>query len=214
MNAENVENSKNVENAENTDNMDNVAVIEEVADSPLDTANVTTDGDTNHLKQLVHDISNLSINEMKEVFKLLDKNGVKYTENSNGIYIILSHVPIETIDNIKKFLVFCQNSKVTLDSIDNAQMNEKQNMDKIVKDVVVVSTDNKYVAKITYQNELDKYGLNLDETEILKPESEVIDLGLMNKTKVKFTGKSKIIKTQSKSNAAKAAKPKANDESC
>ena len=171
--------------------------------------------DNSQMKHLVYEISNLSINEMKEVFKILDKSGIKYTENSNGIYFVLSHVPNDILVNIKKFLIFCQNNKETLDSIDSAQLNEKNNMDKTVKEVTInnttCSTDTKYVAKITHQNELDKYGLNLDEKEVAQPESEEIDIAL-NKTKMKYAGiKSKIIKSSNKSGGgggSKSAKPK------
>lgn len=206
-------------------NKNNIEIIDEELDNMEDNVsenivveNVIVDdtlkNNTNLIKHLVNEISNLSINEMKEVFKILDKNKIKYTENSNGIYVVLSHVSNDILDDIKKFLIFCQNNKATLDSIDNAQMNEKQNMDKTVKDVVVVSNDTKYITKITHQKDLDKYGLNLDEKEIMQPENqnETIDLTL-NKNKIKTTNKSKIIKTQSKSTSTKITKSKAFDES-
>jgi len=159
--------------------------------------------DNTQLKHLVNEISNLSLNEMKEVFKILDKNEIKYTENSNGIYFVLSHVSNNVLNNIKKFLLFCQTNKETLDSIDHAQLNEKQNIDKTIKVSVInnnpANIDNKYITKITHQNELDKYGLNLDENESVKTDED-IDIAL-NKTKMKYTGiKSKIIKTTGKSN--------------
>ena len=184
--------------------------------------NVEEKLDNAQIKHLSQDISNLSINEMKEVFKILDKNAVKYTENSNGIYFILTQVPNDVLLSIKKFLAFCQTNKETLDSIDNAQMYEKQNMDKNIKEIINTNTigdtngdipsgDTKYVAKITHQNELDKYGLNLDEEEAIKPpQNEEIDLAL-HKAKIKYTGiKSKIIKT---SKSHPKAKPAANKDS-
>ena len=162
--------------------------------------------DNFQLKKMVSDIDELSDNEKKEVFKILDNNSIKYTENSNGIYIIFSQVQDHIIDEINKFLSFCEKNKVALSQVEDKQNTEKQNFLKDSDDeeemidyqMSQIPTDNKYTSKITHQNELDKYGLNLDN-------NEDIDVNL-TKNKPKYSGiKAKIIKSSGKTKSQSVA---------
>ena len=155
---------------------------------------------SSQLKKIITQITDLSENEKKEVFKILDKHNVKYTENSNGIYIIISQVPSSILTEVEVFLNFCQKNRETLDSMDNAQMNEKEKIfgnddqEEMENDIGNLSVDNKYTTNITFQNELDKYGLNLKEND------EETDVNLIQ-PKPKISGiKAKIIKTGNKKN--------------
>ena len=153
---------------------------------------------TTDLKQLVNQISDLSEDEKKEVFKILDKHQVKYTENNNGIYIIISQVDPLILKEIEVFLDFCHKNKEKLESMDNAQMTEKEKifgkediLDEI-ENTLEPSADIKYTTKITYKKDLEKYGLNLEDNE------EEVDVNLA-KAKPKISGiKARIIKTGGK----------------
>ena len=57
-------------------------------------------------KQLIKDISELEKVEHIEIFKIFKKDNIKYTENSNGIFINISKIPDETLYKVKKFLSF------------------------------------------------------------------------------------------------------------
>ena len=151
---------------------------------------------TYELKKIVNDISDLSNNEKKEIFKILDKNDIKYTENSNGIYIIISQIPSSILDQILEFLDFCQKNRESLSKVESLQTNEKQNIYGSNEDMEEeeiyhqsnMQMDNKYTAKLTHQNELDKYGLNLED-------EEDVDINI-TKNKPKYSGiKAKIIKS-------------------
>ena len=155
---------------------------------------------SDQLKNIINQITDLSDNEKKEVFKILNKHNVKYTENSNGIYIIISQVPSSILKEVEVFLDFCQKNREQLDYMDNAQMTEKEkifgNEDQIdiENDMDNLSVDNKYTTNITFQNELDKYGLNLQESD---KESDIN----LSQLKPKISGiKAKIIKTGNKKN--------------
>ena len=62
--------------------------------------------DVKERKQLIKDISKLKKVEHIEIFKIFKKDNIKYTENSNGIFINLSRIPDKTLHKVKKFLSF------------------------------------------------------------------------------------------------------------
>ena len=62
--------------------------------------------DIKEKKQLIKDISKLKKIEHIEIFKIFKKDNIKYTENSNGIFINISKIPDETLNKVKKFLSF------------------------------------------------------------------------------------------------------------
>ena len=57
-------------------------------------------------KQLIKNISKLKKIEHIEIFKIFKKDNIRYTENSNGIFINISKIPDETLYKVKKFLSF------------------------------------------------------------------------------------------------------------
>ncbi len=148
-------------------------------------------------KAIVKKIGALSLDEKKEVFKIINNNDVKYMENVNGVYIMFNNVDDLLIDEIVQFLDFCKENKAKLASKDNEQMIQKhlffgdkddQNEEEEDSSKFSTQTDNKYLAKASTQTELDKYGLNIDEDH---DEQEVV----INKTKPKYSRiKAKIIK--------------------
>jgi len=162
------------------------------------------------LKKIINDISNLSDDEKKEVFKILDNHNIKYTENSNGIYVLFSQVPDQIIDEIEKFLNFCAKNKVALSQVEDKQNTEKQNfLGESDEDEEIIDyqtpTDNKYTAKITHQNELDKYGLNLDKEEDVNVN--------LTKNKPKYSGiKAKIIKSSGKTKSVTSSSPQTDSD--
>lgn len=151
------------------------------------------------LGKLVGDVDDLSDDEKKEVFKIFDKYQVKYTENNNGIYIIISQIKPSILLEVENFLDFCKKNRETLESKDNEQMNTKEKFfgkNDVTSDVEnnfnQASPENKYTEKITYQKELDKYGLNL------KDDDEEAEVNIQT-AKPKISGiKARIIKTGNK----------------
>ena len=65
-------------------------------------------------KQLVKDISNLNKIEHIEIFKIFKKDNIKYTENSNGIFINLNKVDNKTLLKVRNFLKFYNNNNKKL----------------------------------------------------------------------------------------------------
>ena len=66
--------------------------------------------ETSKLKILRDSISELGLVENIEIFKILQKNNLKYTENNNGIFINMAKLSQKTIDDLEAFLIFIKNN--------------------------------------------------------------------------------------------------------
>ena len=75
-------------------------------------------------KLLIQDIEHLDNIEHIEIFKIFKDDNIKYTENSNGIFINLSKVPDDTLLKVKKFLEFYKKNNEILnkDNIERKQL--------------------------------------------------------------------------------------------
>ena len=67
-------------------------------------------------KQLIKNISKLNKIEHIEIFKIFKKDNIKYTENSNGIFINIKKIPDSTIQKVINFLNFCINNNKKLNN--------------------------------------------------------------------------------------------------
>lgn len=66
--------------------------------------------ETSKLKALRDSISELGLVENIEIFKILQKNNVKYTENNNGIFVNMAKLSQKTLDDLEAFLLFIKNN--------------------------------------------------------------------------------------------------------
>jgi hypothetical protein len=71
--------------------------------------------------------------EHKEIFKIIKKNNIKFTQNSNGIFINLNKLPNQVIEEIFVFVNYCIENKNQL-KIDN---NKRESIKKIIKDTFI-----------------------------------------------------------------------------
>lgn len=58
------------------------------------------------LENIKKKIQNSSVEEQIEIFNLFKANNVKYTQNKNGIFIILNNIDDTIIEKISNFLLF------------------------------------------------------------------------------------------------------------
>lgn len=82
--------------------------METEADTQIN--NVSNNLDTLKLKNLRDRICELGLVENIEIFKILQKNNVKYTENNNGIFVNMTKLSQKTIEDIESFLTFIKNN--------------------------------------------------------------------------------------------------------
>jgi hypothetical protein len=64
-------------------------------------------------KQVLDDIKNqgLTKEEHEELFRIIKRNNIEYSENSNGIFFDLNSVPDTVIEKIMTFLQFCKEQR-------------------------------------------------------------------------------------------------------
>jgi hypothetical protein len=63
-------------------------------------------------KGCMDEIKALTTPEYHEIFRIIKKHGVSYSENSNGIHFDLIHISTETYEDIQKFLVLCRQQRL------------------------------------------------------------------------------------------------------
>jgi hypothetical protein len=63
-------------------------------------------------KQILDDLKMLVKEEYEEVFRIIKRNGVSFTENSNGVHFDLCLLDEDTLQQIKMFLELCRTQRV------------------------------------------------------------------------------------------------------
>ena len=58
-------------------------------------------------KEIFENINILVKSEHEEIFKIIRKHKITYTENSNGIFFDLNTVSDDALQQIKEYIVFC-----------------------------------------------------------------------------------------------------------
>ena len=91
-------------------------------------------------------ISNLSQNEIEEIFKIIYKNNNNYSKNNNGVFINLSWLDMDTINKIDNYINFCIKSHNEInkyevicnmlnDSINSKEKNDENATENINVDI-------------------------------------------------------------------------------
>jgi len=76
-------------------------------------------------KKVLNDLKNLVKSEQEQIFLILRRYKLEYSENSNGIFFDLSRVPKEPFDEIQRFLVFCQTNRTEFEARDKQMENSR-----------------------------------------------------------------------------------------
>lgn len=85
-------------------------------------------------RYVLEKLGRLSSTEHEEIFKIVCKNNVPYTQNKNGLFINLSLVDDDVVETIDKFVDFCIKNKLELDEYDKriTECKMNNNYDKIM----------------------------------------------------------------------------------
>jgi hypothetical protein len=67
-------------------------------------------------KKVLADLKHLVKSEQEQIFLILKKHKVDYSENSNGVFFDLSRLPKESFEEIQKFLSFCQANRTEFEN--------------------------------------------------------------------------------------------------
>jgi hypothetical protein len=74
-------------------------------------------------RTLIRRTQELGPTEHGEIFKILSSHGIDHTQNSNGIFVNLSRVPDNVLDEVQRFVEYCVENKQGLDEYDK-RLNE------------------------------------------------------------------------------------------
>jgi hypothetical protein len=66
-----------------------------------------TTKDYDDRKRVLAEMKKLVKSEQEQIFLILKRYKVEFSENSNGVFFDLSRVPQEPFEEIQKFLTFC-----------------------------------------------------------------------------------------------------------
>lgn len=96
-----------------------------------DIENNDTEEELDKIRKYIIDKSKiLKKYEHIEIFKIIKKDNINFTENNNGIFINLNKISYDLLMKIHTFIVYCINNK-DLFKIEN---NKRDNIKKIIKD--------------------------------------------------------------------------------
>ncbi len=62
-------------------------------------------------KRVLGELKKLVKAEQEQIFLILKRHKVEYSENSNGVFFDLNRVGKEPFEEIQKFLAFCQTNR-------------------------------------------------------------------------------------------------------
>ena len=73
--------------------------------------NTLTNEEYEERKRVLGELKNLVRSEQEQIFLILKRFKLEFSENSNGVFFDLSRVPKEPFEEIQKFLAFCQTNR-------------------------------------------------------------------------------------------------------
>jgi hypothetical protein len=62
-------------------------------------------------KQLLEELKLLSKEEYEEVFRIIKRNNVEYTENSNGVFFDINFCSLDICEKLNNFLELCKTQR-------------------------------------------------------------------------------------------------------
>ena len=86
--------------------------------------------DIDNLKELKNKIMQLQENEYYEILKIIIKNNFNYSENKNGVFINMTKLSPQIIEELEKMVVFCEKNKIRLNNDSKVRNNLLQNFNK------------------------------------------------------------------------------------
>ena len=133
-------------------------------------------------KDLVAKIRMLSKIEHIEIFKIIKKNNIKYTENSNGIFINFMNIDDNVITLLDKFIKFCYKNKASLVEKENILNEKKHIIENKYYSTSSSNSDEEVISEhYTENNNIDGSKINLKKN---KPTFTGIKAKIMNNYKV------------------------------
>ena len=139
---------------------------------------------------IIKNIKELSKIEHIEIFKIIKCKDIKYSENSNGIFVNFNNIPNNIIGELYDFIKFCLKNKEELRQTEEFILHNKS----IIENSIETTKNRKYHCPSTSDDEYDDY----NDAEIIIPDNIITTDGTkinLKKDKPVYKGiKAKIMK--------------------
>lgn len=83
-------------------------------------------------KKCLEELKSLVKSEQAQIFRILKKYSVEFTENSSGVLFDLLKVSKEAYTEIRTFLSFCQDNRNNFDERDREMENSRLNLGELL----------------------------------------------------------------------------------
>lgn len=80
----------------------------------------------NTKKTIIKEVSNLNSLECVEIFKILKKNNINYSENVNGIFVNMASIKVDTLNQIVNFINYVKKKNIELHERETNMENTKK----------------------------------------------------------------------------------------
>ena len=85
------------------------------------------------LKNLNKLVNNLNKNHHKKIFDIILNNNIQYSENRNGIFINLNKLPLNVINEIKKYIEYISIQEKNISNYENIKNEFKKDFFKNIE---------------------------------------------------------------------------------
>ena len=93
-------------------------------------------------KKIKNDISNLNQNELEEIFKIIYKSNNNYSKNNNGVFINLSWINEDILQQINNYIDFCIKSHSEINKYETICNSFNKDINKNTTDEINITENN------------------------------------------------------------------------
>lgn len=79
------------------------------------------------LISLKEKMEKLNVSQQEDIVRILMDNNIKFSENSNGVFLNLTNLSVDEIDEIKKYIQYISDQEANLVTIENMKKEYKKN---------------------------------------------------------------------------------------
>ena len=92
------------------------------------TAATLTNEEYEDRKKMLDEFKKLVKSEQEQIFTILKKHKIEFSENTNGVFFDMSRVSNAAFDDMKNFIVFCQANRTEFEVRDRALESSRLNL--------------------------------------------------------------------------------------
>jgi len=79
-------------------------------------------------KKMLDELKRLVKSEQEQIFAILKKHKMEFSENTNGVFFDMSRVSKIAFDDMKAFITFCQANRTEFEARDRALESSRLNL--------------------------------------------------------------------------------------